>query len=104
MPCGERQLLNSAGLVGEDTVDVPLAKRIDERLNGHNYAGSLDIAPSTHRPTAGRSGFSTSGVRSDRVPSYYSTIVGPPDETARIAVDKVKADTHGFRSRSADGI
>ncbi|TPN38837.1 mandelate racemase [Mesorhizobium sp. B2-3-3] len=83
------------GLVGEDTSSMRrLAKRMDERLNGHNYAkAALDIAL---LDLAGqRLGVPVStllgGALTDRVPSYYSTIVGAPDETARIALDKVKA-------------
>ena len=83
------------GLVGEDTTSMRrLATRMDERLNGHNYAkAALDIAL---LDLAGqRLGVPIStllgGALTDRVPSYYSTIVGAPDETARIAADKVKA-------------
>ncbi|TIT73224.1 MAG: mandelate racemase, partial [Mesorhizobium sp.] len=86
------------GLVGEDTTSMRrLAKRMEERLNGHNYAkAALDIA---FLDLAGqRLGVPVStllgGALTDRVPSYYSTVVGAPDETARIAIDKVKA---GYR-------
>ncbi|MBZ9757908.1 mandelate racemase/muconate lactonizing enzyme family protein [Mesorhizobium sp. ESP6-5] len=83
------------GLIGEDTASMRrLAKRMDERLNGHNYAkAALDIAL---LDLAGqRLGVPVStllgGALTDRVPSYYSTTVGAPDETARIAADKVNA-------------
>ena len=83
------------GLIGEQTHSVRyLAKRMDERLNGHNYAkAAFDIA---FLDLIGqRLGVPVStllgGALTDRVPSYYSTIVGSPDETARIAADKVKA-------------
>jgi len=83
------------GLIGESTQSPRhLAKRMDERLNGHNYAkAALDIA---FLDLIGqRLGVPVStllgGALTDRVPSYYSTIVGSPDETARIAADKVKA-------------
>ncbi|WP_281062359.1 mandelate racemase/muconate lactonizing enzyme family protein, partial [Mesorhizobium sp. M1C.F.Ca.ET.195.01.1.1] len=67
---------------------------MDERLNGHNYAkAALDIA--FLDLTGQRLGVPVSallgGALTDRVPSYYSTIVGAPDETARIAADKVNA-------------
>ncbi|RWA62046.1 mandelate racemase/muconate lactonizing enzyme family protein [Mesorhizobium sp.] len=83
------------GLIGADTASMRrLARRMDERLNGHNYAkAALDIA--FLDLTGQRLGVPVStllgGALTDRVPSYYSTIVGAPDETARIAADKVKA-------------
>jgi len=67
---------------------------MDERLNGHNYAkAALDIA---FLDLIGqRLGVPVSmllgGALTDRVPSYYSLIVGAPDESARIAADKVRA-------------
>ncbi|MCF6109859.1 mandelate racemase/muconate lactonizing enzyme family protein [Mesorhizobium muleiense] len=83
------------GLIGEPLHSVRyLAKRMDERLNGHNYAkAALDVA---FLDLIGqRLGVPVStllgGALTDRVPSYYSTIVGSPDETARIAADKVRA-------------
>lgn len=83
------------GLIGEPLQSVRyLAKRMDERLNGHNYAkAAFDIA---FLDLIGqRLGVPVStllgGALTDRVPSYYSTIVGSPDETARIAADKVRA-------------
>ncbi|TIM04840.1 MAG: mandelate racemase [Mesorhizobium sp.] len=83
------------GLIGEPLHSVRyLAKRMDERLNGHNYAkAAFDIA---FLDLIGqRLGVPVStllgGALTDRVPSYYSTIVGSPDETARIAADKVRA-------------
>ncbi|CAN7591410.1 mandelate racemase/muconate lactonizing enzyme family protein [Mesorhizobium sp. LjNodule214] len=83
------------GLIGEQTQSVRhLAKRMDERLTGHGYAkAALDIA--LLDVIGQRLGVPVStllgGALTDRVPSYYSTIVGSPDETARIAADKVKA-------------
>lgn len=83
------------GLIGEEIASIRLlAKRMDERLNGHGYAkaafdiGFLDLLGQ-------RLGVPVStllgGALTDRVQSYYSLIVGAPDETARIAADKVKA-------------
>jgi L-alanine-DL-glutamate epimerase-like enolase superfamily enzyme len=83
------------GLIGEPTHSVRhLARRMDARLNGHGYAkAALDIA---FLDLIGqRLGVPIStllgGALTDRVPSFYSTIVGSPEETARIAVDKVEA-------------
>ena len=86
------------GLIGCDLASIRLlAKRVDERLNGHNYAkAAFDIA--FHDLLGQRLGVPVStllgGALTDRVPAYYSTIVGDPDETARIAAEKVKA---GYR-------
>ncbi|TIO74095.1 mandelate racemase/muconate lactonizing enzyme family protein [Mesorhizobium sp.] len=83
------------GLIGAEIASIRLlAQRMDERLNGHGYAKAafdmafldllgqkLDVPLSTL----------LGGALTDRVPAYYSLIVGSPDETARIAADKVKA-------------
>lgn len=69
------------GLVGTD-VSSPrsVARRMDAQLAGHNYVkAAVDI---------------------DRVPSYYSVIVGPPEESARIAEEKVDSGYRRSRSRS----
>lgn len=71
-----------------------LAKRMDERLNGHGYArAAFDIA--FLALLGQRLGVPVSTLLgealADRVPAYYSLIVGPPEETARIAADKVKS-------------
>ncbi|MER8390045.1 mandelate racemase/muconate lactonizing enzyme family protein [Mesorhizobium sp. M1380] len=83
------------GLMGAEIASIRLlAKRMDERLNGHGYAkAAFDIA---FLDLLGqRLGVPVStllgGALVDRVPAYYSLIVGPPDETARIAADKVKS-------------
>jgi len=86
------------GLIGHEISSIrSLAKRMDERLNGHNYAkAAFDIA--FHDLLGQYLGVPVStllgGALTDRVPAYYSTIVGDPDETARIAAEKVKA---GYR-------
>ncbi|MER9254401.1 mandelate racemase/muconate lactonizing enzyme family protein [Mesorhizobium sp. M0598] len=83
------------GLIGAEIASIRLlAKRMGERLNGHDYAkAAFDIA---FLDLLGqRLGVPVStllgGALTDRVPSYYSLIVGSPDETARIAKDKVKS-------------
>ncbi|MER9076654.1 mandelate racemase/muconate lactonizing enzyme family protein [Mesorhizobium sp. M0904] len=83
------------GLVGLEIASIRLlATRMDERLNGHGYAkAAFDIAfldllgQKLGVPVSTLLG----GALTDRVPAYYSLIVGPPDETARVAADKVKA-------------
>ncbi|MDT3380069.1 mandelate racemase/muconate lactonizing enzyme family protein [Labrys neptuniae] len=83
------------GLIGQQVQSIRLlAKRMDERLNGHGYAkAALDIAfldllgQQLGVPVSTLLG----GALTDRVESYYSLIVGEPDETARIAADKVRA-------------
>ena len=79
------------GLRGAEVLPVPLHRRMDGLLNGHNYAkAAVDIA--AHDLLGKHFGVSVSdllgGAVTDRVPSYYSTGVGPPDETARLAAEK----------------
>ncbi|MBZ9767455.1 mandelate racemase/muconate lactonizing enzyme family protein [Mesorhizobium sp. CA6] len=83
------------GLIGSEIASIRLlAKQMDERLNGHGYAkAAFDMAfldllgQKLGVPVSTLLG----GALTDRVPAYYSLIVGAPDETARIAADKVKA-------------
>lgn len=79
------------GLIGAEVLPVPLHRRMDGLLTGHNYAkAAVDIA--AHDVLGKHLGVSVSdllgGAVTDRVPSYYSTIVGPPDDTARLAAEK----------------
>ncbi len=79
------------GLIGTEVAPVPLHHRMDNLLNGHSYAkAAVDIA--AHDLMGRALGVSVAtllgGALVDRVPSYYSTIVGDPDETARIAAEK----------------
>ncbi|WP_296744577.1 mandelate racemase/muconate lactonizing enzyme family protein [Mesorhizobium sp.] len=83
------------GLIGAEIASIRLlAKQMDERLNGHGYAkAAFDMAfldvlgQKLGVPVSTLLG----GALTDRVPSYYSLIVGAPDETAKIAADKVQA-------------
>ncbi|MBZ9841003.1 mandelate racemase/muconate lactonizing enzyme family protein [Mesorhizobium sp. CA10] len=83
------------GLIGSEIASIRLlAKQMEERLNGHGYAkAAFDMAfldllgQKLGVPVSMLLG----GALTDRVPAYYSLIVGAPDETARIAADKVKA-------------
>lgn len=79
------------GLIGCEVAPLALQHRMDSLLNGHNYAkAAIDIA--AHDLMGRALGVSVAtilgGALTDRVPSYYSTIVGDPDETARIAAEK----------------
>lgn len=81
------------GLIGSEVLPVPLHREMDSLLNGHNYArAAIDIA--AHDLLGKHLKVSVSdllgGALTDRVPSYYSTIVGSPDETARIAVEMTR--------------
>jgi L-alanine-DL-glutamate epimerase-like enolase superfamily enzyme len=83
------------GLIGADaTSPRAVARLMDGRLAGHGYAkAALDIAvlDLLGRHLGVSVGTLLGGSITDRVPTYYSTIVGEPDATARIARDKVQA-------------
>jgi 4-hydroxyproline betaine 2-epimerase len=79
------------GLTGAEALPVPLHRGMDALLNGHNYAkAAVDIA--VHDLLGKHLGVSVSdllgGAVTDSVPSCYSIIIGPPDDTARIAAEK----------------
>lgn len=79
------------GLIGAEVAPLPLHQRMESLLNGHNYAkAAIDIA--AHDLMGRALGVSVAtllgGALTTLVPSYYSTIVGAPDETARIAAEK----------------
>ncbi len=79
------------GLIGTGALPLPLHRRMDSLLTGHTYAkAAIDIA--AHDLLGKHLGVSVAdllgGALMERVPSYYSTVVGDPDETARIAAEK----------------
>lgn len=79
------------GLIGTEVWPVTLHRRMAQLLNGHNYAkAAIDIA--AHDLVGKYCGLSVSdllgGAVTRRVPSYYATGVGAPDEIARIALEK----------------
>ncbi|ASR35822.1 mandelate racemase [Prauserella marina] len=79
------------GLLGAEVWPVPLHRRMAGLLDGHHYAkAAVDIA--AHDLLGKHLGVSVSellgGALTDRVPSYYSTGVGSPDDTARLAARK----------------
>ncbi|MCT4684467.1 MAG: mandelate racemase/muconate lactonizing enzyme family protein [Roseicyclus sp.] len=81
------------GLIGAETLPVPLHARMDALLHGHNYAkAAVDIA--AHDLWGKRLGVSVSdllgGALTDRVASYYSIGVAEPDEAARIAAETAR--------------
>ncbi|WP_421704290.1 mandelate racemase/muconate lactonizing enzyme family protein [Aliiroseovarius sp.] len=85
--------LMAEGLIGADATPGTLRRKMDTLLNGHNYAkAALDIA--AHDLMGKALGLSVAdllgGAVTDRVPSYYATGVGAPDDIARLA--KVKLD------------
>lgn len=80
-------------LIGAELLPVPLHRRMDSLLHGHCYAkAAFDIA--AHDLLGRTLGISVSdllgGAVTDRVPSYYATGVGAPDEIARIAREKCR--------------
>lgn len=81
------------GLIGENPLQpLILRRRMDRLLAGHNYAkAALDIA--AHDLMGKHFGLRVAdllgGVATERVPSYYATGIGQPDEIARIAAEKV---------------
>ena len=82
------------GLIGTDaTSPRAVARLMDDRLSGHGYAkAAIDIAvlDLLARHLGVSVGALLGGAITDRVPTYYSTIVGEPDDTARIARQKVE--------------
>jgi L-alanine-DL-glutamate epimerase-like enolase superfamily enzyme len=81
-------------LIGLELVSIgALWRRMNESLNGHGYAkAALDIAAYDLLGKSYGVPVSTllGGALTDRVTSYYSVTVHDPDETARIAKEKVK--------------
>lgn len=79
-------------LIGRDPLAIDCNRTaMDRRLNGHEYAkAALDIALHDLRGQyyGARVCDLLGGARAERVPSYYATAVGAPEETARIAADK----------------
>lgn len=81
------------GLIGADPTQITLLHRkMDSLLNGHGYAkAAIDIA--AHDLTGKAYGVRVAdllgGAVTERVPSYYASGVGDPDEIARIATEKL---------------
>ncbi|MGV2976581.1 mandelate racemase/muconate lactonizing enzyme family protein [Roseibium alexandrii] len=80
------------GLIGADVTGLRAFQRLmDKRLNGHAYAkAAFDIA--AHDLLGKRTGLSVAdllgGAMTEKVPSYFASGVGSPEDIARIAKDK----------------
>ena len=79
-------------LIGESILTPTLfCRRMDGLLNGHNYAkAAFDIAlmDALGKHYGVRVCDLLGGAESERLPAYYATGIGDPDEIARIAADK----------------
>jgi L-alanine-DL-glutamate epimerase-like enolase superfamily enzyme len=80
------------GLIGTDPVQpLTLRRTMDGLLNGHNYAkAAVDIAAYDlmGKHYNARVADLLGGAMTERVPSYYASGIGEPDEIARIAQDR----------------
>ena len=81
----------ASGLIGTEVLPLAVQRKMAGLLNGHNYAkAAIDIA--VHDALGKATGLSVSdllgGAVTDRVPSYYATGVGRPDDVARLAREK----------------
>lgn len=81
------------GLIGANPLQpLALRRRMDGQLNGHRYAkAAIDIAAYDllGKATGMRVADLLGGAVTERVPSYYASGVGEPDEIARIAAEKM---------------
>ena len=80
------------GLIGATLHPLVLRRRMDGLLNGHRYAkAAVDIA--AHDILGKAYGVRVAdllgGAVTEKVPSYYATGVGEPDEIARIAAERI---------------
>lgn len=80
------------GLIGTEIAPLTLHRKMNSLLNGHRYAkAAVDIA--VHDLLGKASGLRVAdllgGVAAERLPSYYATGVGPADEIARLAGEKM---------------
>ena len=79
------------GLIGTQVLPLTVHRKMASLLNGHHYAkAAIDIA--THDALGKAIGLPLAdllgGAVTDRIPSYYATGVGMPDEIARLAREK----------------
>ncbi|MDA5095545.1 mandelate racemase/muconate lactonizing enzyme family protein [Aliiroseovarius sp. KMU-50] len=85
--------LMAKGLIGAEIWPAALNRKMHSLLTGHNYAkAAIDIA--AHDLLGKTLGVSVAnllgGAMTDRVPSYYASGIGAPDEIARIAREKLE--------------
>lgn len=89
------------GLIGADPLQpVLLRRRMDRLLNGHRYAkAAIDMAAYDlmGKHFGLRVADLLGGVATERVPSYYASGIGEPDEIARLAADKADAGYPRFQ-------
>ena len=82
------------GLIGSNPLHpVLLRRRMDNLLNGHRYAkAAVDIAAYDlmGKHLKMRVADLLGGAVTERVPSYYASGIGEPDEIARIAEERMK--------------
>ncbi|MBO9403366.1 mandelate racemase/muconate lactonizing enzyme family protein [Shimia sp. R9_3] len=81
------------GLIGSDATPGQLRRKMDTLLAGHNYVkAALDIAAYDLMGKVLDVSVANllGGAIVDRVPSYYATGVGAPDEIARLAKEKLE--------------
>ncbi len=76
------------GLIGVECLPLAIHRAMNGLLNGHNYAkAAIDIA--VHDALGKALNMSVAdllgGAVTDRVPSYYATGVGTPDDIAKLA-------------------
>ncbi len=80
------------GLIGADPLQpLVLRRRMDRLLNGHRYAkAAVDIAAYDimGKQFKTRVADLLGGAMTERVPSYYASGIGEPDEIARIAEER----------------
>lgn len=85
-------------LIGQSALAPLLLRRhMDGLLNGHNYAkAAIDIAlmDMLGKHYGLRVCELLGGAESERLPAYYATGIGSPDDIARLAADKV---AQGYR-------
>lgn len=83
----------AAGLIGEQALTpLLLRRRMDGLLNGHNYAkAALEVAVMDliGKHYGVRLCELLGGAAQERLPAYYATGIGLPDEIARLAREKV---------------
>ena len=81
------------GLIGQSALSPLLLRRhMDQLLNGHNYAkAAIDVAAmdGLARHYGVRVCDLLGGAESERLPAYYASGIGEPDEIARLATEKV---------------
>ena len=80
------------GLIGANPLQpLQLRRRMDSLLNGHRYAkAAIDIAAYDllGKQVGMRVADLLGGAVTERVPSYYASGIGEPDEIARIAEER----------------